>query len=153
MSVKITEQTVEVFYEHQRIALHPRSLAPYRHSTLAEHMPPEHWAYKSQSKQTFMAWATRIGPHTKTQVETIFASKPYEEQSFRTLKGLQSLATRYGTERLEDACRRANSLGMSGYKRLKAILQHHLDKTPLVMEAPPSPVIEHDNVRGATYYN
>jgi transposase len=151
--VKVTEQVVAVFYEHQRIALHPRSSVPYRHSTLPDHMPPEHWAYKSQSKENFLAWATRIGPQTKIQVETIFANKAHDEQAFRTLKGLQGLATRYGAERLEAACHRANTFGIVGYRRLKAILQHHLDKTPLLVEAPSPPVIDHDNVRGATYYN
>ena len=116
-------------------------------------MPPEHWAYKSQSKATFLAWAAHIGPHTQTQVETIFAAKPHEEQSFRTLKGLQSLATRYGAERLEAACKRANILHLSGYKRLKAILQHQLENTPVLIEAPSSPPIDHDHVRGAAYYN
>lgn len=153
VTVKSSEQLVEVFYEHQRIAVHPRSQVPYRHSTLADHMPPEHWAYKSQSKEKFLVWASRIGMETKAQVETIFASKPHEEQSFRTLKGLQSLATRYGNERLEAACKRANTFGMSGYKRLKAILQNHLDKTPALIETPAIPGIDHDNVRGANYYN
>jgi transposase len=152
VTVKISEQVVEVFYEHQRIALHPRALVPYRHSTLPAHMPPEHWAYKSQSKETFLAWATGIGPQTKLQVESIFASKAHDEQSFRTLKGLQSLATHYGAQRLEAACHRANTFGMVGYRRLKAILQHQLDKAPILVEDP-SPVIDHDNVRGAAYYN
>lgn len=153
VSVKISEQMVEIFSEHQRIAVHPRSSVPYRHSTLAEHMPPEHWAYKSQSQENFLAWAARIGPHTTTQVETIFASKPHDEQSFRTLKGLQSLASGYGAERLEAACRRANSFGMVGYRRLKSILQHHLDKTPILIEVASPPSIDHDNLRGAVYYH
>lgn len=151
--VKLTEQGVEIFYEHQRIAVHPRSLVPYRHSTLVEHMPPEHWAYKSQSKASFLEWAARIGPHTTAQVEQIFASKPHEEQSFRTLKGLQSLATRYGAERLEAACQRANTFGMVGYRRLKAMLHHHREQTPIVIDSPTPVVIDHDNVRGAAYYN
>jgi transposase len=153
VNVKVSEQVVEIFYEHQRIALHPHSSVPYRHSTLPDHMPPEHWAYKSQSKENFLAWATRIGPHTTTQVETIFASKPHDEQSFRTLKGLQSLASHYGAERLEAACHRANTFGIVGYRRLKAILQHHLDKTPILIETPSPPAIDHDNLRGAAYFN
>ncbi|NET40322.1 MAG: IS21 family transposase, partial [Cyanothece sp. SIO1E1] len=89
----------------------------------------------------------------KTQVETSFASKPHPEQAFRTLKGLQGLSTRYGAERLEAACKRANALGMSGYRRLKAMLKHALDTVPLPVEvSQPSP-IDHDNVRGQTYYN
>ena len=151
--VKTTEHLVEVFYDNQRIATHARSMAPYRHTTLDHHMPPEHWAYKRQSKETFLAWAHQIGPHTHTQVEAIFNSKDHDEQAFRSLKGLQSLATRYGTERLEDACKRANTLGMSGYRRLKHILQHHLDQTPVLAEVPTLPSSDHENVRGSAYYN
>ena len=51
---------------------------------------------KHQSKDTFLAWAQQVGPHTHQQVTAIFAAKAHEEQAFRTLKGLQSLATRYG---------------------------------------------------------
>lgn len=150
--VKITEQTLEVFYDHQRIALHPRSTVPYRFTTLPGHMPPEHWAYKAQSKASFLAWAEQMGPQTRQQVEAIFKRKDHEEQAFRTLKGVQGLATRYGAQRLEEACKRANTFGLVGLKRLKAILNAHLESQPLPVEteAPPSAV--HDHVRGQTYY-
>lgn len=153
VTIKISAQLVEVFYDHQRIALHQRSTVPYRHSTLPEHMPPEHWAYKSQSKARFLAWAQQIGPHTQKQVETIFASKAYEEQAFRTLKGIQGLATRYGSARLEAACRGANALGMVGYGRLKSFLKTNRDQLPLPAEEPPAVPLEHDNLRGQTYYH
>jgi NAD(P)H-nitrite reductase large subunit len=38
--LKITEKLIEVFDDGQRIATHERSRIGYRHSTLAEHMPP-----------------------------------------------------------------------------------------------------------------
>ena len=153
VSVKISAQLIEVFYDHQRIAVHPRSAVAYRHTTLPEHMPPEHWAYKRQSKETFLAWATHLGPHTRQQVEAIFAGKAHEEQAFRTLKGLQSLATRYGPQRLEDACRRANLFGLVGLKRLKAILKTHLDSSPLASPPSPPPSAVHDHIRGSAYYH
>ena len=151
--VKTSEHLVEVFYENKRISAHPRSTLAHRHSTLDHHMPPEHWAYKRQSRESFLAWAHQIGPQTQTQVETIFESKSHDEQAFRSLKGLQSLATRYGKDRLEDACKRANIFAMSGYQRLKHILQHQLDKTPVLIDVPATPSIDHDNVRGRAYYN
>ncbi|MEM6839472.1 MAG: IS21 family transposase [Cyanobacteria bacterium P01_C01_bin.120] len=153
VSVKISESLVEVFYDHRRIAVHPRSGAPYRHTTLPEHMPPEHWAYKRQSKEMFLAWAQQVGPHTHCQVTAIFDAKAHEEQAFRTLKGLQSLATCYGSQRLEDACRRANTFHLVGYRRLKAILKAQLDRPPQLVEVPQSPSAQHDNVRGADYYH
>ena len=153
MSVKISESLVEVFYDHQRIAVHPKASTPYRHSTLAAHMPPNHWAYKAQSKASFLAWATQIGPHTHRQVEAIFAAKDHEEQAFRTLKGLQALATRYGPVRLDAACRHANTFALVGLKRLKAILKANLDSTPLTVEDDGTPSAPHDHVRGQTYYS
>ena len=151
--VKTSEQLVEVFYENKRISAHPRSTLAHRHSTLDHHMPPEHWAYKRQSRESFLAWAHQIGPQTRTQVETMFESKSHDEQAFRSLKGLQSLATRYGKDRLEDACKRANIFAMSGYQRIKHILQHQLDTTPVLIDVPATPSIDHDNVRGSAYYN
>jgi transposase len=153
VSVKISESLVEVFYDHRRIAVHPRSTAPYRHTTLPEHMPPEHWAYKQQSQETFLAWAQQIGPQTHRQVTAIFATKAHEEQAFRTLKGLQSLATRYGSQRLEEAARHANTFELVGYRRLKAILKTQRDHPPQPVEVPQASSAPHDNVRGADYYH
>lgn len=148
--VKISESQVEVFYDNQRIALHPRSRVPYRHSTRPEHMPPEHWAYKQQSKHNFLTWANQIGPQTVEQVEAIFALKDHEEQAFRTIKGVQRLQHRYGAARLEAACQRANQFSLVGLKRLKSILDSKLDTTEPEPDTPATP--PHDNLRGAAYY-
>lgn len=153
VAVKVSEQFVEVFYDHKRIAAHPRAAACYRHSTLPDHMPPEHWAYKQQSKERFLAWAEQIGPHTHQQVGAIFDTRAHEEQAFRSIKGLQRLATHYGPQRLEFACRRANAFGMTGLRRLKAILKSHLDEVPIAAEASDATVVNHDNLRGQTYYS
>lgn len=153
MSVKISESRVEVFYDHQRIAVHPKASIPYRHSTLVAHMPPNHWAYKAQSKASFLAWATQIGPHAHRQVEAIFALKDHEEPAFRTLKGVQALATRYGSTRLKAACRHANTFALVGLNRLKAILKANLDSTPPPVEDNATPSAPHDHVRGQTYYS
>lgn len=153
VSVKISEQLIEIFYDHQRLAAHPRSRLPYRHTTLAEHMPPEHWAYKNQSKEKFLAWAEQIGEQTHAQVAAIFERKAHEEQAFRTIKGIQRLSTHYGAVRLEAACRRANTYGLVGLRRLKAILQSHHDLVPLPAPTVPLTPIEHDNLRGPAYYH
>lgn len=153
VTVKVSEQFVEIFFDHGRIAAHPRSPAPYRHTTLPDHMPPEHWAYKHQSKERFIAWATHIGPHTEAQVTAIFETKAHPEQAFRSIKGIQRLATQHGPQRLEFACRRANAFGMTGLRRLKAILTSHLDELPVMTDEPEGPVIDHDNLRGAHYYH
>lgn len=150
--VKVGEQLIEVFHDNQRIACHERSRLPYRHTTLPDHMPPEHWAYKKQSKERFLAWAQQVGEHTTRQVEALFERKVHEEQAFRGVRGLQSLATHYGSARLEGACQRANLFGIVSVRRIRSMLQSQIDKTPLPVELPPPPVVEHPNVRGSQYY-
>jgi transposase len=153
VAVKVSEQLVEIFHEHQRIACHPRSRVRYRHTTLPTHMPPEHWAYKAQSKEGFLSWAERIGMQTKAQVHAIFESKEHEEQAFRTLKGVQRLAQQYGKDRLEAACQTANVLGLVGLKRLCSLLENHLEQEPVCAQTLPIAPVEHANLRGAQYYH
>lgn len=150
--VKITEHFVQIFHDHQRISAHERSRIPFCHSTQADHMPPEHYAYKTQSREKFLVWAGQIGPATTQQVEAIFAKKAHEEQAFRTLKGVQHLGTTYGSERLEAACHRANVLAMVGKKHLLSILKHKLESEPLPNEMQAVVPIHHANVRGPLYY-
>lgn len=153
VQTKISEHLIEIFFDAKRIAVHTRCSNPYHHSTLGEHMPPEHWAYKQQSRERFVAWAQQVGPQTIKQVEAIFALKSYEEQAFRTLRGLQSLGQKYGFERLEAACRRANNYEMVGLRRLRAILAHRLDQAEAEEPTNLAPLVSHDNVRGAQYYS
>lgn len=152
VQLKITEHLVQVFHDHQRIAVHERSRVAFEHSTTAEHMPPEHYAYKTQSRQKFLAWASHIGPATVQQVAAIFDQKTYDEQAFRTLRGVQHLSTTYGAQRLEAACERANALGIVGRKRLLLMLKHKLESEPLPDETPTVVSMYHDNVRGQAYY-
>jgi hypothetical protein len=69
------------------------------------------------------------------------------------VRGLQSLATQYGTARLEAACHRANVFGIVSLRRIRSMLQTQLDKEPLADDNPVVPVVEHTNVRGAQYYS
>ncbi len=150
--IKISEQLIEVFENGKRIACHERKRSSNHHTTLPEHLPPEHWAHKQQSRTTFVAWAEQIGTETVTQTEAIFADKAHEEQAFRSLRGLQRLAQKYGSASLEAACRRANRFGMVGMTRISTILESQLEHQPLPDESTTTPVVEHDNVRGSQYY-
>jgi transposase len=151
--VKITESLIEVFHDAQRIATHERSRVRHSFSTTAEHMPPAHWAYKTQSKEKFLAWAQQIGSHTTSQVQAIFDQREYEEQAFRSIRGIQYLNTTYGSVRLEAACRKANAFGIVGQRRIRSILKSNLESMPLPDETPHVLPMAHENVRGQIYYN
>ena len=150
--VKASEHQIEIFRDNERLACHERSRNPHRHTTLPGHMPPEHWAYKQRSKQTFLSWAQSVGPATVRQVEAIFALKDHEEQAFRTLMGVQRLAKQFGNEATEAACAYANHFCLVGFGRLRSVLENKRS----LPNHPPSPAAvptaPHDNLRGQAYY-
>lgn len=150
--VKISESLIEVFYENQRICVHERSSTPFQHSTHDEHMPPEHYAYKTQSREKYLVWAAQVGPETTAQVDAIFDKKQYDEQAFRALQGVKHLAMTYGAVRLEAACKKANILGIASQRRLSSMLKSGLESEPLPEQSPQLVPITHANVRGPDYY-
>jgi transposase len=151
--LKLSENLVEVFHDGKRVACHERSRLLYRHTTVAEHMPPEHWEYKKQSKPRFLDWAETIGPQTAKQVKAIFERKDHEEQAFRSVRGLQRLVQQYGAAKVEAACHRANVFHLVGLRRLRSILKSGLETELETPDLVPLPTVNHDNVRGAQYYH
>jgi len=149
--VRATQNTVEVFFNNHRVASHRRTDTPGQHTTLSEHMPPAHQHYQEWSPERFIRWAQTIGPHTAQLVQALLASRKHPQQAYRSCLGLLRLASRYGEERLEAACRRALPAGIHSYKGVKNILDAKLDQV-----APEEPVPEtttvHENIRGQTYY-
>jgi transposase len=82
----------------------------------------------------------------------ILGRRVHPEQSFRSCRGVISLAKRYGDDRLEAACARAILIKGISYRSIKATLENDLDKTPLITQ-PDLPLVTHENVRGTQYYH
>lgn len=67
--VRVTEHTIEIFYNHNRIAPHrrPRGRSG-QYSTITEHMPQDHQRYLEWNGDRFRKWTERIGINTYTVV-------------------------------------------------------------------------------------
>ena len=150
--LRAAQNTVEVFFNNRRVASHRRTDTPGQHTTLSEHMPPAHQHYQEWSPERFTRWAQTIGPHTTQLVQALLASRQHPQQAYRSCLGLLSLATRYGAERLEAACRRALPAGIHSYKGVKNILDAKLDQVAPEEPTPVAPTA-HENIRGHTYYS
>ena len=75
VDVKVTDTTIEIFYNHNRIASHRRLKGrPGQYSTITEHMPEDHQKYLEWNGDRFRKWAERIGINTYTVVNVFFAS-------------------------------------------------------------------------------
>lgn len=152
VQARLTATHVEIFFNNTRVASHLRSPQKDRHTTRPEHMPEAHRAHAEWTPERMKRWVGLAGPSTAELAGAIMASRAHPEQGFRACLGLKRLGDTLGADRLEAACARALALQSPSYQSVKSILEKGLDREPLPQPAPPMPPVEHENVRGATYY-
>jgi transposase len=153
VEIRYTPTTVEIFFQHKRVASHRRSDLPRQHTTVSEHMPKSHREYGEWSPSRIIAWAQTSGEATACVVKTILDRREYPEQGYRSCLGILRLGRQYSSARLELACRRAVALGAYSYRSIQSILEKGLDSQP-VPEERQQPVIQaHEYLRGKKYYS
>lgn len=110
VDVRITDKTIEIFYNHNRIASH-RHLHGRKgqYSTIVEHMPEDHQKYLEWNGDRFRKWAERIGSNTYKVVDAILTSMRVEQQAYKSCMGLLKMADKYSDSRIEAACEKALS--------------------------------------------
>ena len=149
---RYTQNTVEIFYQHRRVASHLRSFQKDKKTTVLSHMPKAHRAYQQWTPQVFLEWAHLSGLGVWHVAKKIVEKKSHPEQCSKIHFGLKRLCKRFGARRLNQACRRALVLQCIEFKSIRSILENGIDKTPHVRAVPPPTTAMHDNVRGAAYY-
>jgi transposase len=146
-------KSVEVYYEHARIALHIRKSTSKAYTTIADHMPPHHLhmhQLKGWTKESLLSQALRIGEYTRQAAEHMLDNSIYMEQNYKACYGMLMLEKKYTQQRLEAACRRVASGSRINYTMIRNILAKGLDKQPLLFDDNPLP--DHDNIRGPGHY-
>jgi transposase len=150
------ERVVSIYHENLRVAQHLRDRTPNGYSTLPEHMPPAHRHYGEWSAERLQGWAREVGPATEQLIGKIIGSRTYAPQAFRACQGVLGLSKRYGSMRLEQACRRSLSLGSISGRRIAAMLAQGLEQENqpgLDLQPSPPSAVTHENLRGAAYFN
>lgn len=151
VDVRITRNTVEVFFDGSRICSHVRKHGKRgQYETQEAHMPPNHQQYVQWNGERFRQWAAKIGEHAVTVIEAILATHKVEQQGYRACMALLKLSEQYSPERLEAACAKALFYTpRPTYKGIQTILKSGKDKPEPPTAAPKS---EHGFTRGADYY-
>lgn len=152
VEARYTASIVELYFKGQRVASHARRY-DHQPSTCTEHMPSSHRAHAEWTPSRLIHWAEKSGAATGRLVAGILERRPHPEQGYRACLGLMRLGRRYGPERLEAACARAEHLRSYSYRTVKNILGSSQDRLPLDHEpSEPSATPAHANIRGAAYY-
>lgn len=153
VKVLYDSRVVEVYLDHDRIAVHVRKNHNKAYTTLAEHMPPHHQRMqqiKGWNRDDLLAQASRIGPAALQAATLMLENSIYIEQNYKACFGMLMLQKKYTTARLEAACSRALQGSRINYTMIKSILERGLDGQ-LSLPVPP-PLPDHDNIRGKDHY-
>ena len=153
VELKITTNTVSIFYKSNRIASHAYSSKRGFHTTISDHMPEKHRKYHEWSPARFLNWAETIGPSALQVIQKILTKRSHPEQNYRTCLGLLSLTKKYSDERLELSCKRAVNLGIYNRKSIASILEKGLDRLEIDNNNELTLILKHENIRGSKYYN
>ena len=148
-----TADTVEIYLEQKRVALHKRNTHRYGYTTLIDHMPANHahiLEARGWDAPYFLTKAKLIGINTHDYVERILSSKSFTEQTYNVCLGIFRLGKQYGAERLEAACTRALNAPTANSRTIQNILKNGLDK---INEPEQLQIPLHENIRGNDNYN
>jgi len=152
--IHYTKSTVEVYCYHERIAFHKRNPAMGVYNTNKDHLSSTHKAYTEWSPDYFKKMASKHGNDVITIIDKIMSNCDYPETAYKRSMGIIQLHRTYGSERLNNACKRALYFGTSSYRHISNILKNNKDKEPLLVEQITIPHIpKHANIRGASNYN
>lgn len=136
VSVRMTRDAVEVFFNGNRVATHVREKARKRDPiTKPSHMPESHRQYLTYTKEDFLSWAETIGPETEKVVRFFLESGRAPEQGFKSCVSLRKYAEHYKKDRVEEACRQIRTF--SGEPSIRAI--NALLKSPVTAPKAASP--------------
>lgn len=127
--LRASETIVQLYREHELVAVHPRLFTPGKRSTLEEHLPPNALAYAMKDAQWCLEQAQKIGKHCEAVIHKLLSDSVVDY--LRAAQGIVSLQKKYGDARLEAACHRALVFQSTHYKTIKAILLKGLEYAPL----------------------
>ena len=149
------QDTVEIYYNNQRIALHKRDYRNHKYTTITEHMPASHQAHlviRGFSPAYYLQKAMEAGPCTHAFFQKLMDSKKVIEQSYTSCLGLLRLISGYGPVRMEAACARGLSGSKFSYTAIKNILANNMDlMEEQITKEYRIPI--HVNLRGPEAYN
>jgi transposase len=145
VSVVYDSDIVEIYYLHQRIALHPRRYKKHDFTTVGDHMPAGHQHYFEQQGWTpayFLAQALLISAVVHQYMDEVLKSRAYTEQTYNACQGILRLQHEYG----------ALTGRVFNYKTIQNILIAHQDQLGRQQQTELFRLPEHPNLRGPDAY-
>lgn len=155
IKVMYNRTKVEAYNEHEIIAAHERQYGKEKYIQQEDHLASWHRYPTEWNPEKFIEEALLIDVAVAEYIKKVLARNEYPEKNYRACQGILNYGSRMGIPRLINACKRANSFNVYSYGIIERILKSKADYIPLEDESPSSgesSMPQHDNIRGADYY-
>ena len=154
VEIRISKNSVEVFYLDDRIACHQRDDTPGGYSTIDSHRPEAHRQQAQWNHQRLTSWASNIGLATSELIMNLFSDdKRHLYQKERSALGILRLSHAYSDAALESACEQALRIGTHRYDSIASLIKRQQVSNQVVNQDNPFESPDHENVRGPGYYH
>ena len=157
VSVLWDMDTVEIYHNNERIAIHKRSFDKFLYTTEECHMPANHLAYKHSKElnaSDYLKRALGIGPQARWAVSNLIKSGIIPQYAYRSCQAFFTLTSKYGEQRIEEACALIHEQTEHfSFQVLKTMIEKNMDKavqsgkTEIISNLPVN-----NFVRGASIY-
>ena len=155
IKILYTATQVEIFYRYESIAKHQRSTTRYKYTTVPEHLASANRYMTEWTPEKFIRDGANIHADVAIYIQAVLEHKQHPEQAYKSCSGIISLQRKVGSNRLANACRRAQHFGVFNFPIIVQILEKNLDLLSLEEQIKAVESIEmpdHKNIRGKTYY-
>ena len=152
VQLRLTKNTVEVFFKGERVASHQRLTAFQTQPVVKpEHMPEKHRRYLRYNADDFRMWAKSIGNFAEKVVDYFLMSGSSKEQGYKSCVALVKYGENYGKERLERACEGMLEIStVPSIRTISVILKN--SKEPERKVTSPTDSEKYGITRGAAYF-
>jgi transposase/biotin operon repressor len=130
VEVQYTIDSVEIYFNKERIATHAKSHRRGSYITVKDHLSSTHRYYQSWSREFFVKTASSIGINAAIYVGKLIDQQLYPEVGYKRCQGIISLKHKYTRERVEAACKKALDYDICSYKTIETILKNNADMEP-----------------------
>jgi transposase len=155
VQVRFNTSKVAVYYDQQRVALHPRLTGNGQASTFKEHMPEAHRAYAGQDPSALIQQGLEIGSHTACLIRKLLEENSHPEKNYRRAAAILRAARKHNNPKESElASAKMLALNIRRVAHFESILKRKawkLDDGDAPLLPPANRADEH--VRGAEYYH
>lgn len=131
--IKLTPQMVQVYHEGELIKTHVR-VGKWKRGTDWDDFPPEKAAFFRRTPDWCRQKARKLGEEVHRTVGALLDD--HALYHLRQVHAIIRLEEKYGQDRLNAACGRANAFGDPAYRTVKNILERNLDRREWEEPAP-----------------